>query len=395
MPIQSEAYFINELIGISRFYGGNPEYTLAGGGNTSYKNNETLFVKASGASLSDARGDSFVKMDRSALNAIWDKTYPASGDEREKEVLADLMASRAEGEGQKRPSVEALLHDIIPFAYVVHLHPALVNGVCCSNDGEKAANEIFESRGLWIPSINPGYILSRYVKQELSAYHKKHKKYPGIILLQNHGIFAGDNTCEGVKNIYNEITAKIAARVKRKPDFSRETRINFTLDASEEKSGACLESSRSRGVISGILQTLKELAGYSSFTRSCEVMAFLKNKKAFYPVSSAFTPDHIVYAGSDPLFVEDASSEAIREGWENHTQKTGRKPKIAAVKNTGVFSAAAAEKAAGFALDLFKDSVKIAVYSESFGGPLFMEDDKINFINNWEVERYRSSVSAN
>jgi hypothetical protein len=38
--------------------------------------------------------------------------------------------------------------------------------------------------------------------------------------------------------------------------------------------------------------------------------------------------------------------------------------------------------------------VKIAVYSESFGGPCFMPQAKIDFINNWEVERYRSSVSA-
>lgn len=38
---------------------------------------------------------------------------------------------------------------------------------------------------------------------------------------------------------------------------------------------------------------------------------------------------------------------------------------------------------------LFNDAVKIAVYSESFGGPLHMEDDLIDFIVNWEVESYR------
>jgi hypothetical protein len=38
--------------------------------------------------------------------------------------------------------------------------------------------------------------------------------------------------------------------------------------------------------------------------------------------------------------------------------------------------------------------VKVAVYTESFGGPLFMPPDQIAFINNWEVERYRSKVSG-
>jgi len=60
----------------------------------------------------------------------------------------------------------------------------------------------------------------------------------------------------------------------------------------------------------------------------------------------------------------------------------------------GIFAAAATEKAANIALDLFRDSVKVAIYAESFGGPLFMTADKIDFINNWEVERFRSSVST-
>ncbi|MDR0465332.1 MAG: class II aldolase/adducin family protein [Treponema sp.] len=190
---------IEKLAELSRFYGSNPEYTLAGGGNTSFKDEKTLFVKASGFSLADATADSFVKMDRQALNAIWEKTYPASSNEREKEILADLMAARKDGE--KRPSVEALLHDIIPFSYVVHLHPALVNGLCCSKNGETAFKVIFCEDTLWIPSTNPGYILSRLVKTALDEYYAAQKKHPSVILLQNHGIFAGANTIEGIKRV--------------------------------------------------------------------------------------------------------------------------------------------------------------------------------------------------
>ena len=85
------------LVEISRFYGGNPDYVLAGGGNTSWKDKDTLFVKASGSSLADAAADSFVKMDRNALALIWKKEYPPSGAERESAVLADIMASRRAG----------------------------------------------------------------------------------------------------------------------------------------------------------------------------------------------------------------------------------------------------------------------------------------------------------
>jgi rhamnose utilization protein RhaD (predicted bifunctional aldolase and dehydrogenase) len=365
---------IEALVELSRFYGNNPEYILAGGGNTSWKDGETLYVKGSGFSLADVTACSFVKMGRKALALIWEKTYPESSDERESAVLADMMAAKKPGEEQKRPSVEALLHDILPFSYVAHLHPALVNGLTCSRRGEEAAREIFNDGILWIPSTNPGYILSRLVKTAMGAYHEKHGTFAPVILLQNHGVFAGADSADGVKELYGEIMSKIGAMIQRKPDFSDEKRDG----------GA--------GVIA---QTLAQLcAGCAAFMTGREYSALLKNRDSFAPVSSAFTPDHIVYAGSDPLFTEERTAEGIRRDWKTHAGKTGRNPKIIAVQGMGIFAACATEKAANIALDLFRDSVKVAVYAENFGGPLFMTADKIDFINNWEVERFRSGVST-
>lgn len=127
---------------------------------------------------------------------------------------------------------------------------------------------------------------------------------------------------------------------------------------------------------------------------SNEVASLVQDRESFAKAASAFTPDHIVYSGSDPLFVTDTQEAGFASAWEDHVQKTGRNPKVVAVQGLGVFSAAATEKAAGLALELFKDTIKVAVYSESFGGPLFMTRDKIDFINNWEVERFRSAVST-
>jgi rhamnose utilization protein RhaD (predicted bifunctional aldolase and dehydrogenase) len=391
---------LQTLAEISCWYGANPDYVLAGGGNTSFKDGETLYVKGSGMSLAEAVPEAFVKMNRKALAAIWEKQYPPSGAERESAVLADMMAARRPGEEQKRPSVETLLHDILPFAFVVHTHPALVNGLTCSVQGEKAMEEIFGDEALWIPSTNPGYILSRTVKTAMDAYRAKHGKNAAIIFLQNHGVFAGADGAEGVKKIYDAIMEKIALRIRRRPDFSGESR---------ETSGA--EKERLCGV-------LAELAGGSAvFLRNNEIAAFVKDRAAFAPVASAFTPDHIVYAGSDPLFVEtplkegaDALREAshqeashqeaafqetaLLDAWKNHIAKTGKNPKIAAVQGLGIFGVGATGKAAALALELFRDAVRVAVYAESFGGPRFMIREQIDFINNWEAERFRSGVSA-
>ncbi|MDR1440474.1 MAG: class II aldolase/adducin family protein, partial [Clostridiales bacterium] len=119
-----------ELAAMSNLYGRQARYVLAGGGNTSYKNESELYIKASGASLATVRPGDFVGLLRGGLDAIMAGEYER-GDEarREAAVLADMMGARLAGSGGKRPSVETLLHNIFPERFVLHLHPALVNGL--------------------------------------------------------------------------------------------------------------------------------------------------------------------------------------------------------------------------------------------------------------------------
>ena len=44
-------------------------------------------------------------------------------------------------------------------------------------------------------------------------------------------------------------------------------------------------------------------------------------------------------------------------------------------------------------LEVFTDMMKISYLSEQFGGPHFMTDEQISFIDSWEVESYRRSVA--
>jgi rhamnose utilization protein RhaD (predicted bifunctional aldolase and dehydrogenase) len=370
---------LQELSDVSRFYGGNPDYVIAGGGNTSFKDGRFLYIKGSGTSLADIKPEDFVKMDRTALAGIWDKRYPEERDAREAAVLADMMAARCPGQEAKRPSVETLLHDIFPYMYVVHTHPSLVNGLTCAQEGEAAVRELFSGDAIWIPSTNPGYILSRAVRTALEAFRAEKGRDAKIVFLQNHGVFVGADSAEGIRAVYERIMAVIAARLRRRPDFG----------------GPCAEYGDS-AAFAAALSALAEKTRpgrpwFVRFRRNNEIANFVKDRASFGPVSSAFSPDHIVYAGSDPLFVEDPAAAA--EAWEAHLAKTGRIPKITALRGCGIFGLGATEKTAATAVELFADAVKVAVYTESFGGPLFMTADKTDFINNWEVERYRSEVA--
>ena len=118
---------IDVLIDYSRKYGADAALVNAGGGNTSAKDGDVMYVKCSGTALKDAVPDSFARMDLAALRSILTRKYPDTDREREAAFLTDIMAARCPGEQNKRPSVETLLHAIFPQKYVLHLHPALVN----------------------------------------------------------------------------------------------------------------------------------------------------------------------------------------------------------------------------------------------------------------------------
>src|SRR5208337_4647465 len=108
---------LDDLVTLSRRFGSDPDWVLAGGGNTSFKDARSLYVKASGSSLGTIDGSGFCAIDRTRLDAIWSAEYPEEADAREVAALADLMAARMAGEA-KRPSVETLMHGLFPQAYV-------------------------------------------------------------------------------------------------------------------------------------------------------------------------------------------------------------------------------------------------------------------------------------
>ncbi|MCL1815227.1 MAG: class II aldolase/adducin family protein [Treponema sp.] len=362
MTGQDNSVSLEQLAAVSQFFGSDPDYVIAGGGNTSFKDKETLWIKGSGVSLGKIEPADFVAMDRAKLAVLWNHSGTAHDTaEREKAVLEGLMAARRPGEEEKRPSVETLLHDLLPFAFVVHTHPALINGLTCSREADTAARSLFGDDVIWIPISDPGFSLADAVKKTIAG-----RRPPSFFFLQNHGVFVGADTTEEIKSIYRQVISSIAGQIKRQPDLGGES-----SNGPEEAEAL-----------------FKELSGgMVCFSRNNEIAGLVKNRAAFIPAASAFTPDHIVYAGSDPLFIE--KGEDIKEAWVAHEKKIGRPPKIAALQGTGIFGLGQSEKAAALALELFNDAVKVAVYAESFGGHRFMTEEKITFINNWEAEQYR------
>ena len=209
---------LETLVEFSNRYGKKDGFVLAGGGNTSAKEGEYLFVKGSGTSLATITEKGFVRMDRAKLDAVWEKTYSADTAEREAEVLADLMAARADCDC-KRPSVETLLHNLFPQKYVLHVHPAKVNGITCSVNGKATVGKLFPD-AVWVDECEPGYILASNCRKNLADAKTKNGKDADVVFLQNHGIFFAADDENALDSLVDGVMAKIDAELKIQPDFT-------------------------------------------------------------------------------------------------------------------------------------------------------------------------------
>ncbi len=374
---------LETIVAISNKYGSNPEYVLAGGGNTSFKDENFIYIKGSGTTLADITAEGFVKMNRGRLGEIQTKEYPEIFEQREAQVLTDLMDAREKGEEHKRPSVETSLHDLFEYTYVLHLHPTMLNGMTCGKNGRQAAAEIFSDRIIWIDLIEPGYLLSLAVSSAMNEYKRSKGQSADIVILQNHGVFIAGNSSEEIDEKAKMVFSKIEEKIIRFPqleavDFDREHAANLAPAI------RMLLSEGSGGIV--------------TFRTNAEVKRIVEDEKSFYPASSAFTPDHMVYCKHEPIFIAEGDIERQYSELEHkineYKNTNGYLPKIIAVAKLGYFAFGVTKKQADISAELFMDTVKVACYTESFGGLQFMSDYMIDFIKNWEVESYRSKVSA-
>jgi len=385
---------IEDLIAISRKFGQDSRFVIAGGGNTSYKDENRLWVKASGHALATITEDGFAVLDRALLNEMGEKAYNEDTAIREEQVKNDLSVACITKD--RRPSVETSLHNCMGFAFVVHLHPTLVNGLMCSMNAEAACKEIFPD-ALYIEYTDPGYTLFKKVYDRIKAYKAEKGKEPQVIFLQNHGIFVGGDTTAEIEGIYSEVLGKLEAKVAALPEG--DTAVSETVTDVVPAIRQML--SRSGRGFKTLKVTKNALVDF--FIDGCSVTSTgsvtdCPGKSGFDKIAKPFTPDIIVYCKSSYIFIEAESDEEIlkqaEEEIEAFVSGKGYTPKVLLIKGIGLIAVGDSSRNAQIITDVFTDAMKVAFYAQSFGGEHPMERAWIDFIDNWEVENYRRKVAS-
>ena len=374
---------IEQLIEISRKYGSDSRYVIAGGGNTSYKDDKHIWVKASGHALATITENGFAILDREKLQFISEKKYSDDPDQREEEVKNDLSAACITKD--RRPSVETSMHNVIDYAFVVHLHPTVVNGLMCSRNAEVETQNLFGNEAVFVPYTDPGYRLFKEVVTRIDEYKVKTGKHPPILLLQNHGIFVSADTTKEIEALYDHVISTIERKV---------------IDDKPFILGKTVGDASLRNTIPAIRMMLSPQGGLKTLKirNNSRIKRFASSIDEFNKIATPFSPDIIVYCKSKYIYLSATSDDELlkqaQSAVNSFSKHHGYSPKVLVINGIGLVAVGNNAAECEIILDVFEDMMKLVEIAQSFGGEHPMSHAQIEFIDNWEVENYRRKVSA-
>ncbi len=211
---------LNQLITLSQHLGDPAnDYVILGEGNTSARaDDQSFWVKASGAALRSSSRDSFVRVRFDPVLEMLNG--PELSDE---EIRRRLAAAKADPAEPGHPSVETAFHaaclQLPGVRFIGHTHPTAVNMLTCSNAFEAMVQgRLFPDHvvmcgpaSVLVPYTDPGLPLARAICQQVQAFVDTHGEAPKTIFLQNHGLIVLGATAQQVEKI-TAMTVK-AARI--------------------------------------------------------------------------------------------------------------------------------------------------------------------------------------
>jgi rhamnose utilization protein RhaD (predicted bifunctional aldolase and dehydrogenase)/NAD(P)-dependent dehydrogenase (short-subunit alcohol dehydrogenase family) len=383
------AQFVGDLaqrVYTSRLLGQDESLVLHGGGNTSAKIRErnifgdeesVLYIKGRGRDLKtiDVEGFSPCRLERllrlSELEVLSDAQL-------ESEFRLCLTRAAAPA-----PSVEALLHAILPAKFVDHTHADALISVMNAADGLKRVQEIYGDRVIMVPYVMPGFKLARACVELLPKDATENTV--GLVLM-NHGLFTfGDTAKMSYERMIElvDLAEKYLAR-------HNAWRIDWPSSEGQERP-ARLETATLRRAVSDaarvplILTTHADRQGLG-FARRSDILELSQR--------GGVTPDHVIRIKRVPLVGRDVA--AYREAYEQYVRAhaAGRvlatvdpAPRVILDSELGLCVAGRTAEDAAISEDIYRHTIDIVVRAEQLGGWRALPARDFFEVEYWDMER--------
>lgn len=369
----------------SRLLGRDKSLVLHGGGNTSVKlreknlfgeEEEVLYVKGSGHDLETIDAAGFTPVSAAHLRRV--AGLPALSDPQ---MVNELKTHRLRA-GTPSPSVESLLHAILPHTYVDHTHADAVLAVSNAPDGEKRVREIYGDKVAVIPYIMAGFDLASYCAREFPK--QAGKNTIGMVLL-SHGIFSfGKDARESYERMV-QLVSLAEDYLKRKAP-----RPTTHAQPATVKREEIAELRRAISAEAGfpLVMRVNDSPKFLGFAQSKEVAKLSQQGPA--------TPDHLLYTRPLPMLGRDvvAYAKAYRAFFERHAKaakepKTMLDPAPRMVLDPAFGFAALGRTAREAAIveELYDHTIDVIRQAEALGGWKAVGESHLFDIEYWSLEQ--------
>jgi rhamnose utilization protein RhaD (predicted bifunctional aldolase and dehydrogenase)/NAD(P)-dependent dehydrogenase (short-subunit alcohol dehydrogenase family) len=371
----------------SRLLGRDKSLVLHGGGNTSVKvsarnalgrQEALLYVKGSGWDLEHIKeaGLSPVRLQYVKELAL----LPSLSDPQ---MVNELVTHMSEASAPV-PSVEAILHAILPHRYVDHTHADAVLTITNSEGGEARIREVYGDAVVVIPYVMPGFDLAR-----LCAEIYPREAGPGTIgmVLLNHGIFSfGDSARESYD--------RMIELVRRAEDY---------LEGRKAWQVSWPGSSSAADVSRAMAQLRKEISGVAGFpvilVRHADPrsLGFAgRPDVASISQQGPATPDHVIRTKRVPMIGRDvgAYAEAYRAYFAEHEPAAKERktmldpaPRVVLDSELGMCTVGRTAKDAHIVADIYSHTIDVICRAEALGGYRALPPKDIFDVEYWDLEQ--------
>src|SRR5581483_6985516 len=371
----------------SRLLGRDKSLVLHGGGNTSVKRRERdlfgeeqaiLYVKGSGWDLETIEPQGFSPVRLAQVLKLAE--LPALSDpEMVNQLVTHMLRASAPA-----PSIETILHGLMPQKYVDHTHADAVLSVTNTKDGDKRIREIYGKRCVVVPYLMPGFDLAQFCAREL-----KRQGTPETVgmVLMHHGIYSFGETA---RESYERMIELVG--LARKYLESRRAWTVAPERAAPAKADPAAQARLRRAISDAagsplVLRTVTDERTLA-FARAPAVSRISQQGPA--------TPDHVIRTKCTPMLGRDVGryADAYRRYFEEHAPKakepkTMLDPAPRLVLDAEFRLAAAGRTAsdAAIAAEIYDHTIDVILRAEALGGFRALPAKDLFDVEYWDLEQ--------